>query len=1109
MAPEVLLPGAPSAGDIVGGKYRLEHILSEGGGGVVWKALAPDQRAIALKFLKWSPLKSRQVVAEKFKNEFAILKSLSHPHIAQIYDFGLDPASESYFFTSELLVAGDLKTMIGAPIPIIEELLLQALRALEYLRGHKLLHLDIKPQNLLLRQEGAHPVLALIDFGLATFRPPDRPGGTANYIPPEMIVRRLDDADAILEYPPPDHRSDLYSLGVTFYYLLTGTQPFCVLAPDGKRVDSAATLQRHLSFDPPQPSAARREIPSYLDRIVMKLMARHPDERYPSAIVAAQALQHSSPNNHEPESPQTLLAYLPKEGKLIGRRHERTILEESIRSIAEKKPHVAPIICIAGGRGCGRSRLVAFVKPFAQQLEMDVRLVDDEAPASAFEEDGSDSREQPLLILVDDLDRHLSASTQDPEMTPHPSGETTAEGTRAALAILLRRLKLQQRLKAPPGRRCMLIFAINTDRAPIANVMSELEINDTVCHTIDLNNFTNAEVAEYLAVLLGEPPHAAVVEQLMRCTNGNPLFLTEHLEEMIAKGQLFSLSGRPDAKTLQAIGIDFSRTPPSKSLRRTICEKMELLPQEARDLALLIACWNRPVSIEELRETSAHTAVSHELLLLVSAGLLRREGKNGRFTFVNALAAQIIRGGGNINLVRRFHDVIAAHLRRRHRPSSSGDIDLHVAYGGDRNACCTALERLAGQALRLHEPLLAAEHFEELIRQLPPDNLTARADALSQLGCAYEKSRRFQDAQAAYRRMRLLKAPGDLLIPLRIKAAEQLGLMAMRRRDLISARHHFQEAIDIAQDRPDLTVVRLRLENDLAGIDLRDGRFEEALERYERTAAAAEQSLTEEERNTITNNELGQALLRSGNPCRAIPLLERDLAQATSHNDVEHAANLHLLLGDALRHEHLQEFDQALTHYQQGLAIATEHHLVELEVRLHNSIGNLYFTREVPSLALEHYEEGLKLAQQVEGETTSVELMIGMGLAAQRLGRPEETIEYFEAALDFSSGPKGMSAGLIRRYRPTIYVSLGDAYYQRQDFEHAEKYLKEALSLDAKQILTPDIRYSLYGTYVEIFLARGEREVALRYLPTLTAIAQAFPPARAHLNAIIKRMERC
>jgi tetratricopeptide (TPR) repeat protein len=161
-----------------------------------------------------------------------------------------------------------------------------------------------------------------------------------------------------------------------------------------------------------------------------------------------------------------------------------------------------------------------------------------------------------------------------------------------------------------------------------------------------------------------------------------------------------------------------------------------------------------------------------------------------------------------------------------------------------------------------------------------------------------------------------------------------------------------------------------------------------------------------------------------------------------------------------------------------------------------------------PQEAMKYYQEGLGLAQQIESETTSVETMIGMGLASQKTGVPDDTIEYLEAALDFASGPKGEAAGLIRRYLPAIYISLGDAYYQKHELERAEGYLRDALKLDRRQRLTPDIRYSIYGTFAEIHLERGEMAKARRIMPTLKAIANVFPPARGHCAKLAERTRR-
>jgi tetratricopeptide (TPR) repeat protein len=1100
MAQEPLFPLSPDVGFIVGGKYRLLRKLSEGGGGVVWAAEDPSHAEVALKFLKWSPLSSRTTLAERFKNEFSILKSLAHPNIAQIYDFGFDAPLGLYYFTSELLQEGDLRSFIGAPVPLLEDLLLQSLRALEYLRGHKLLHLDIKPQNLLIRREGEKPVLALIDFGLATFQPPDRPGGTPNYMAPELIVRRLNDGKAF-SYPLPDHRSDLYSLGVTFYHCLTGQQPFNVLSAATGTFDRVATWMRHLTHTPPPPSALRPEIPAYLDRIVLKLMARHPDDRYPSATVAAQALQYSSPREHAPECLQTLLSYLPKKGRLIGRRKEWAIIEETIKGIAAGTPRIAPVICIGGGRGTGRTRLLLAAKPLAQQYEMEVTVFGDKEPLSAAALDeilaarGS-QRAQTHAILIDDLDRQVLGA-----------GVRGNDGaTFHAFMAFIRRLRLQHRLPDAPKPRIFLLATLCTEQTPLDRALLDLNIDASLCHAIELGNFKASDVADYLAALLGEAPDPTVVDQLMACTQGNPRFLTEHLEQMISQGRLFSLAGRPDAATLKAIGVDFARQPPPRSLSETILARLHLLSTSAQRLALALACWDRPASFEELAATSSQPSVSEDLLALMDAQLLQRAEADGRIAFAVALSARIIRDAAPEEERAAMHDAIARHLAQR-RGKGNGELDLHRAYGTAAPERFPALQRVAEQALERGAALEAAEHLEALLAILPPGDVRRRADALVMLGKAYERAHRDREARSAYARIRRLPAPREFRSELHALSAERIGLAAMRQRRLREARECFGEALRAIGKVRRLTAWRLRIENDLASVALREGRVEEATDRFERSAAVALRLLSESERQTIRNNELGEALLQGGIVPRAMEILSQELHECERAGDAERTANRHYLLGNALRHDAVRRYQEARDRYMDGLRLAREHRMVELQVRLQNGLGNLSLKLGKPRDAMAHYEEGLKLAQQIEGETTSVEIMIGMGLAAQQLAAPDRTIEYFEAALDFSRTPKGASAGLLRRYRPTIYVFLGDAYFQKRDFERAEGYLRKALAIDHRQHLTPDIRYSLYGTYMEIFLERGERAAARRYLPTIAAIAKAFPTAERHYAALLKRLE--
>lgn len=1097
MGQEGLFPSHPETGYIVQGKYRLERKLSEGGGGVVWEAKGLKGKTVALKFLKWSPTKTRTEVADRFKNEFAILKTLSHPNIAQIYDFGLDVQSGLYFFTSELLTAGDFRTMVGAPVPVLEEMLLEALRALEYLRSHKLLHFDIKPHNLLLRQEGDRSSLALIDFGLATFRPPDRPGGTPNYMAPELIAMRISDGGNI-SFPLPDHRSDLYSLGVTFYHCLTGEQPFAVKDKNG-RLDVMETLKQHFRIEPPPPSTYRPEIPAYLDRLIMKLMARHPDDRYPSAIVAAQALQYASPRKREPECMQTLLAYIPKEGKIIGRKKEYALIEKSLEAVAEGLQHVCPIVCIAGGRGKGRSRLLRAIKPLAQRHEMDVSVFDEGNPPTIasmeaiLAAEGS-ANSHMKAILVDDLEHFIEHGANDGNALE-------------AVNALIKRLKIQQRIPDAPQPRLFMAFAINTDRADLSRTMMELQLDHSVCNIVELENFSREDVGEYLEALLGETPDTTVVEQLFTCTGGNPLFITEHLEQMISQGRLFSLAGRPDTSTLKAIGIDFSTAPPPTSLADSTMELVDGLPEEARHLVLYLACWHRPISIEELKGTSGIASPDRSLLALIGTGLIVRDKDDGRLAFSNALMARILREHSDRNDIAASHDAIARYLRAR-RIRRAQELDVHLAYGGNLRERIPALLRLAHRALDGREPFDAAAHLETLLGLLSKTDWNDRARVLELLGKAYSRAHRDREARHAYQKIGKLAAPKLLRQQLKARSFELLGLLAMRRRNLKEAHRHLNEALECIGNGANHTLERIRIQNSLASLELREGRIERALEIFERTASVAEKTLSPDELTQISNNELGDALIRAGRIEEAIDILEKDLIAAGKGEDVERMVNIRYLLGNAYRHDTIGKYEEAKRHYAEGLRISKDHRFIEQHVRILNGLGNLHLMLQKPDVAMRHYAEGLKLAQQMEGETTSVEIMIGMGFASQQQAEPEGTIEFLEAALDFSKTPKASSAGLLRRYRPTMYVFLGDAYYQKHDLPHAEAYLQKALAIDKKHQLSPAIRYSLYGTYVEMYLEKGNAEAAKKFMPTVEAIAKIFPPAQSHLKKLKERISK-
>ena len=235
-------------------------------------------------------------------------------------------------------------------------------------------------------------------------------------------------------------------------------------------------------------------------------------------------------------------------------------------------------------------------------------------------------------------------------------------------------------------------------------------------------------------------------------------------------------------------------------------------------------------------------------------------------------------------------------------------------------------------------------------------------------------------------------------------------------------------------------------------------------------------------------------------------ILSKELEEAQRADDLDRVCSRYYLLGNVMCAPSFGKHEAAMHYYEHAFNIAKERRLLRLQVRIYNSMGNLKLETGRLDEAIDCYRKGLALSEQIDSKTTSVELMVGLGLASARKKDTSASIEYFESALDFAGGPMGTSAGIIKRFEPTIFVHLGDAYYHKHDFDRAISYLEQAQHIDEQQKLTDDVRYSIYGTFAEVFLEKGDIEKAREYLPTLKDIVERFPTARDHLTQLEKKI---
>ena len=277
--------------------YEVLEEIGRGGMGVVYKARqASLNRMVALKVLYRAPGQD-PVVLDRMRREAQVMAQMSHPHIVAVHDAG--DAGDHFYFVMEYVAGVDLHRLVeeSGPLPAAQacEYMRQAALGLQHAHEQGLVHRDIKPSNLIVagavsvspvQKTGSGSTLKVLDLGLARLTqateqtpasgPITQVGafmGTPDFVAPEQAN---DPRSA-------DVRSDLYSLGCTFYYVLTGQAPFAGATPLAK------VMQHHLS-DPPALEELRPDAPPALAALIRKLMAKRPEDRFASAADLLAAL---------------------------------------------------------------------------------------------------------------------------------------------------------------------------------------------------------------------------------------------------------------------------------------------------------------------------------------------------------------------------------------------------------------------------------------------------------------------------------------------------------------------------------------------------------------------------------------------------------------------------------------------------------------------------------------------------------------------------------------------------------------------------------------------------------------------------------------------------
>jgi hypothetical protein len=556
----------------IGGRYQVLELLGRGGMAVVYRVKdAVNGRELALKQLMVAQSSRHfRSLSALFEREFHTLVQLSHPRIIEVYDFGVD--SGGPYYTMELLDGGDLRER--SPLPWREACLLlyDVSSSLALLHSRRLVHRDISPRNVRSTRDGS---AKLIDFGaLVPMGASGQIVGTPPFVAPEVLHRSALDA-----------RTDLFSLGATFYFALTGR-----LAYPAREFSK---LHEAWAKRPPPPSSTVADIPAALDVLVMSLIGLDPAVRPRTAFEVMQRLAAIAGIEHE-ESVDVSKAYLATP-VMVGRGQALRSLRASIRAAHDGQGSAT---LIQGTAGIGRSRMLdacaleaktagatvlrangssasgqafSVVNAFLAQL---LEALPDAALSSA-------AAENVIGVLFEPADAGSveTATTAGTKLTLKDFSASSSErpAIQAALSRWLLRVcsthplailvddvhnaddasvvLLAALVRAIHPRRLLLVVAAESGAAVRAADAFRVLSDD--CAPLVLSPLTRPETMELLTSVFGDVPNIALVsDRIYQLAVGNPRESMDLAQWLVGKGIVryeggnWSLPSRLDAADL-------------------------------------------------------------------------------------------------------------------------------------------------------------------------------------------------------------------------------------------------------------------------------------------------------------------------------------------------------------------------------------------------------------------------------------------------------------------------------------------------------------------------------------------------------------------------------
>jgi len=1059
------------------GRYVVLKKLGEGGKGVVFKVRDTVlNRVVAIKLLKSGVV--NEEAYSRFMSEAQAVAKLNHPNIVTIHDIGEE--GEKRFFVLEFVDGDSLHDLVQTypegkcDVQTVLRIGMDVCSALQYAHSQRVLHRDVKPENVMITREG---VAKLMDFGLAKMIGQPRVTqdgvivGTLAYIAPEVALGK-----------GADPRSDLYSFGAVLYEALSGKPPF-------QGDDSVKVIFSHIHDRPVPLVKLNLKVPQALADCVARLLEKEPEKRYQSAEdllkvlrdISEEFLRETLLPSHKPSivvpSPRPVAA---REIQLIDRVEEMRLLREAVDRAVRGE---GGVVFLYGEAGIGKTRLTRELRAYARLRGMHVLYgrcpalfrMDGVPPYVLWNEVIKDyleacSPEQLYRVvgfypaevakLVPELRQKLGAMPQSfpisPEMEQNRLFEAVTQfvtniSKETPLLVVLDDLQwtdstsllLLHYLARGVYKSPLLLLGAyrSTDidsKHPLSPVLTELN-RERLLQSVSLKRMSLNDISEMIRQMLEQDDVPTEFCRLVyEKTRGNPFFAEEVIKSLKEEEVIYREEDEWRIKEVSS--IEFPET-----VKSVVKARVSRLDDECQDVLTLASFVGNDFSCEAL---CGVTGIEENKLLeiiekLLKTGLVKHRVIRGEdvCSFADIIVRDVVYEEVSPFRRKKLHSVVGSALEKVYAKKIDehfGELASHFLESGDKDKALEYFLKAGDRAAKIYANSEAASYFQSALRLLEEKEgeLQEKGRILESLGDIKKLVGEYEDCMKYWNEALLLWTKLQEKGKTATLHRKMANVLWDKMGNAEKAKEHHEACSKILETEPE-TVENARLYHDMAYMDWRNGDFVKALSSAEKALMLAEK-LNALEVVADACLDLGVLHMFSGDHKKGREYANRALKTALDNNYLEIAVLAYDRVGGYIPSE---EYEKRLECFEKGLSLAKKVGDISRQSWFLGDLADIYLSMGELDKAITLGEEALALDKKVGSIAYTPGRMATLGIAYQVLGEWSKSEQYYDEAAAIS---RKLTDLLPKADSHALYGLL---HFDKEEYARARESFEEAYKM--------------------------------------------------------------